>query len=217
MKLGKSIIVISTLLSVPLSAASISTSNGGDVASLLAIAYNNSTLASGGIAAAGYFGSLTDVQVLALSMDIANIDQLTADFLVVGSTTLDSNVPNAGVYAGDFNPVTLPNASKSGNALYSFLGNEATLGASTEWLLWKHTDVIDAQDTITQPDSNSLVVGTEGTMLISGGTFTSSIDFDGAGSDPAVPVNAIRLAAVPEPSTLLLSALGVLGLLRRKR
>lgn len=210
-------LVASLVSSASLSAASVAVNNGGDLNTLTAIASNNSTLASGGIVAAGYFQTLSDTQVLALSTDIANIAALIADFSIVGTTTLDSAVAGAGVYSGDFVNISLPNATRVGTNLYTFLGNQATLVDSTQWLLYQHDDIIDAQDTVSNPDSNALVLGQDGVALISGGTFTSSIDFDGSGSNPSVPVNAIRLAVVPEPSAFLLSAFGGLALLRRKR
>lgn len=217
MRKFKYALVLSLFSCMPLSAATITMSNGGSILDLHAIANNDSTLASGGIAAAGYFTTYTDAQVTNLSADLSNISALIADFTIIGSTTLDSDVPNAGVYSGDFTNVTIPNATKSGNYYYSFLGNAATLGESTEWLLWRHADTIAAQDTVTNPESHALNLGETGSALISGGTFTSEIDFDGPGGDDPFPVNAIRLAAIPEPSALLLSAFAALTVLRRKR
>jgi hypothetical protein len=204
-------------------AASVSLNNvGTSPFTSLAIAYSGtSTAATGGIAAAGYFGTLTDAQVFTLSSDLGNIGALIADFQVVAMTTLDSafggTLSSSGLF--DFNAaaVTLPNASLAGKGLYTFLGNEATLGASTQWLLWDNTDVIDAQDTIAQPDDNSLLMAQEGGALISGGTTNVLIDFTPIMGPSGQSVPAIQLAAIPEPSALLLSTFGVLGLLRRKR
>lgn len=205
-----------------LNAATVSLSNlGSNPFMSLAIAYNGTdTAASGGIASAGYFMTLSDVDVVALSGDLNNIPTLIADFQVVTFTTLDSAFGGAILGSGLFDlndTVSLPNATLAGKGLYSFLGNASTLAASDQFLLWDNTDVIDAEDSVTRPDANSLQMATEGIPLIAGANTNVTIDFTNIGgpSDSSVP--AIQLAVIPEPSALLLSALGTLFLLRRKR
>jgi hypothetical protein len=226
MKILSLISIFSSITVLSGQAASVSLTNigSGGLAEITAITYaGSSTPASGGIAAAGYFLTLSDAQVFALASDIGNIAALIADFQVVASTTLDSAfgglVPNTGLFSLDAPSVSLPNATLSGKSLYSFLGDQATLGVSNQYLLWDHTDVIDVQDTITNPDSNSLVLGREGSALISGGLTTAIVNLSGVDGPSSQSVGAIRLAAVaiPEPSALLLTALGALALLRRKR
>jgi hypothetical protein len=209
---------------MPLCAATVSLSNlGANPFNSLAIVYNGTnTTATGGIAAAGYFDTLSDAQVFTLSSDLGNIATLIADFRVVSSTTLDSAFSGALSGAGLFDlnsSPSLPNATKSGKGLYTFLGDQATLGASTQWLLWDNTDIINAEDTVTNPDANSLLMAQEGASLISGGLTTATINFSPIQGPSESRVPAIRLAAVaiPEPSALLLTALGALALLRRKR
>ena len=210
-------------VTAPVFGASISLNNVGATApTSLAIAYaNSSTAASGGIAAAGYFATLTDSQVVSLSADIANIGTLVSDFVVVGSTTLDSafggGAPGAGLFDANFLGVSLPNSTLAGRGLFTFLGNAATLAASDQWLLWDNGAVIDAQDTPALPDSNSLLMAQEGSALIAGGTTTVNVDLSGIGGPASFQLNAIQLAVVPEPSVALLGALGVLGLVRRRR
>lgn len=204
-------------------AASISLNNVGATPNAsLAIAYaGTSTAASGGIAAAGYFSTFSDSEVATLSADIANIPALIADFVVVGSTTLDSafagGAPGAGLFDANFTGVTLPNSTRAGAGLYTFLGNSASLAASDQWLLWDNTAVVDAQDTPASPDSNSLLMAQEGSALISGGSTTVNVDLSGIGGPASFELNAIQFAVVPEPSVALLGVFGVIGLMRRRR
>lgn len=213
MKTFKTIAVGLIITGGILQAATVSIANFQSASDITAIANPNSTPASGGIVSAGYFAGFTDDEVFTMAMDPGNILTLASSFTSIGSTTLDSQSPNSGLYNANFESVNLMNGTNSGKKLYSFLGNASTLTGSTQFILWAHTDIIDAEDSATSPDSNSLLLGIEGAARFSGGTTTTTIDF-GSGS---TPVNAIRLAAIPEPSTLLLSALGVLALLRRKR
>ena len=191
-------------------------------ATSLVITYSGtSTPASGGIAAAGYFATLTDAQVLTLSADLGNIASLVADFQIVTTTTLDSafggNLPNSGLFDVNNASVTLPNSTLSGRGLYTFLGNQATLGGSNQFLLWNNTDSIDAQDTVAQPDDNTLLMAQEGSALISGRNTTAIVDFSPIGGGSGVAIPAIQLAAVPELSSFILSTFCIFGLLRRKR
>jgi PEP-CTERM motif len=215
-------LILAAVVSAEARSATVDTANYQSVQDITAISYNSGTpsspmTASGGIASFGYFNNLTDAMVVTMAADLGNITALINDFVSVGSSLIDSDFAGLGIYSGSFSP-TLPNGTKAGKFLYSFLGDADTLQASDEWLLWQHTAVIDAQDTVTSPDSNSLLLGIEGMALISDGTFITQIDLDGSGDDPSIEVSAIRMAtAVPEPSTLMLGAIGVLALLRRKR
>ena len=213
-------ILFATCLPSVISAASISLTNigaNGISDALIITRANSSTPASGGIAAAGYFGTLSDAQVLTLSADLGNIATLIADFQVVTSTTLDSVVAGGGLFNLDNGSVVLPNATRAGSGLYSFLGNGSNLLSSTAWILWDNIAIVDAEDSVASPDSNTLLMAQEGVALISGGLTTAVVDFSAIGGAANTQTPGIRLAAVPEPSAFIISALGVLGLLRRKR
>lgn len=197
------------------------TNTGTDVGSSLGIAYSGtSNAASGGIVSAGYFLTLSDSQVatLAASPTVANIAILVADFQSVLTTTLGSLVAGSSLYNASSDTISLPNATKSGAGLYTFIGNSGTLLGSNQFILWDHPAIIDAVDSVAQPDSNSLLLAQEGSPLISGGNTTITVDLSSAGGPSNFQLNAVQfLNPIPEPSTALLGAIGALGLLRRRR
>lgn len=202
--------------------------SGGGISTFnnaLAIVYaGTQTAASGGIASAGFFNTLSDAQVatLAAAPTAIAIATLVADFQVVFQTTLDSydnanGLSGTGLFNGDASGIVLPNATRAGDGLYTFLGDQSSLATSTQVLLWDNTATIAAEDSPTSPDTNDLLMANEGAALIAGANTTTDIDLTAISGPASFTVPAVQLVLVPEPSTVLLSALGVLGLLRRKR
>jgi len=138
-----------------------------------------------------------------------------------GYTSLGSlgfGTANGGVldgYAQGAVNVSLPLGSAAvGQQVYIVVGNAATLAASTEFLVWKPTsnsagNTFTADNPVGGPDS-VLILGSTGTTVV--GNFGFVADIAGSGSQ-----GHFRLAAVPEPSAMLLGAVGALGLLRRRR
>lgn len=205
-------------------AASVSGTNiGGEFATIRPIVTSTgSTAASGGIVSMGYFNnySASEIATLAATPTLANILALAADFVSVVNTTIDGNEAGTGIYnASSAANITLP-AGRNNESFYTFIGNAGSLIGSTSFLLWDHTDTIGPVDTPTTPDSNNLILGTEGSALISGGAASVTISVDNLGGQPGetATFTGIRLFnAIPEPSTALLGAIGALGLLRRRR
>ncbi len=105
-----------------------------------------------------------------------------------------------------------------GNNLYVVIGNGTTLAESNQLLVWKAITNPDGNvftaDSPTGGPANVQVLSSTGTLLF--GTVQSNFDPDGAGTEYTAQ-NAFRLAAIPEPSTSLLAAFGVIALLRRRR
>jgi len=122
------------------------------------------------------------------------------------------SVPGAFAIGADLGDPT----AHVGATLYSFFGNAATLGDSTEFGLYRHSQTLTADPSQPTPPNNYSLLLTGGSLLIGTATTIESTDANlGTNGDT---VNAIQLTtAIPEPSALLLSAFGVLALLRRKR
>ncbi len=98
-----------------------------------------------------------------------------------------------------------------GAELYSILGNAGSLTASDQFAVLRSSDTVGLD--IPAPDDNSILLPNNSTVLL-GTPGTVLYDFgSGAQSTPSLGL----VQAIPEPSALLLSWIGVLGLLRRKR
>lgn len=96
--------------------------------------------------------------------------------------------------------------------MYFLAGNGTTLANSTEFLVFKSNTLFTIAD-----DSSPTAVGVtfrpdQGTVLL--GSILA--DVKTASTDASV-TQGWQMAPVPEPSALLLGALGALGLLRRRR
>ena len=171
------------------------------------------TLLDGGIVSIGYFSAGFDVNA-----NIADQSALVTDFTVLTSALAGSPSPNlGGSFPGfveqaattDFGTITGAN-QLLGRQLYSFIGNQATLLGSSEVALVLLQTIADDVPTPNDYNSNpSSLTPTIGTV----GSFTGNASGFGNATQPTI--QTVQL--VPEPSTLLLSAFGVLGLLRRKR
>lgn len=102
-----------------------------------------------------------------------------------------------------------------GSTVYAVVGNGTTLANSTGLAVWKATsndagNTFTADNPVGGPDLVT-ILDTKGDLIVGSLLPTYDAGF-GIGQRPA-----FQLAAIPEPSTLLLSALGILALLRRKR
>lgn len=180
---------------------------------------------SSGFASSGVF-SLTDLQVTTLantfatSLDITSLKSafngfLGSDDFQTGVDFLFNTGDISGAYAfqsASFNPTAF-----IGQSLYTFIGDGVDLDSSTEFALYRHTTTLTADSVSPTPENTYDLLLTGGTLLI-GGPTTSFLSTDANLGTDGDTVNAIQLVStIPEPSALLLSAFGVLGLLRRKR
>ncbi len=173
----------------------------------------NNTLLTGGVVALGYFGSNSYVPSSSLTdiaLTIANFTTVASAIAGTNSTSLEGSF--AGYVEGA--PVDTPDITGSnpllGRALYVFVGNGATLATSTAWAL---KQVATIQDDVT-PEVTYLANPKDGAAPVIGSIGTHTGNAGGQGSST---YTTLKLAAIPEPSAMLLGAVGALGLLRRRR
>lgn len=169
----------------------------------------NGALLNGGIAAIGYFNggapssSLGNIQ--------ANIDNFVSlHSVIVGAPTADLGQVN-GYYQSSIlqgAQITAGNALL-GQGVYLFIGNAATLAASTQFAIVKVGTFADDNPFVQQYTGDAAAAATAANRVI--GNFDTAVNPLG-GTGPS-----LQLVAVPEASTALLGLLGAVGLLRRRR
>jgi hypothetical protein len=99
------------------------------------------------------------------------------------------------------------NSVFAGN-VYTVIGNAATLGDSSQFLVFKHSTTFSPDPATSGP---AFLKAGQGTLILGQfGFFTANI---GQGVVPAFST----VPLIPEPSAALLSLLGAVGLLRRRR
>jgi hypothetical protein len=195
------------------------------VGSRILVDSTNATLSSG-YAAIGYFSNFSTT----LDFQGATGAQLEADFNILGSsvsTFQDTSFgqPINGIFSVSGSGPTV-DGGVGGNFVdelaFLVIGNGATLATSTEAFIFA-TGVLFSADpstpvTIDLSGDPFRTNGnpSTGTILFGSGDGVANI-FLGA-TDLGQVTNGLKTATlVPEPSALLLSAIGALALLRRKR
>ena len=181
----------------------------------------SNSLLSGTIVTIGYFN---DGFVVANNLATGSWSNLVTNFNILGSAltgnvgttygvSLAGYVEGTPFNTGPYSVISNTNPEFVGRILYGFAGSTASLASSAssgQIALFSigaiGDDTPTAQTYRTDPTSKTVLIG-------SLGSFNGS---PGAGGDSGL-YNTLRLQAVPEPSSLLLGALGLLALLRRKR
>ena len=195
------ILLLATLSSTVANAASISLSNYSTTNSIFQpILDESQSVVSTGILLIGTFAS----------------DPTTAeDVLGTGFTPTDGSISfSNGYFLDTINTQTLTDGDAFvGNPVYVVIGNGTTLANSTLIGVWKATsnsagNTFTADDPTGGPDTIS-VFAEAGSVLI-GNQLTAHDN-----SQNIAP--AFQLVAVPEPSAMLLSVVGALVLMRRRR
>ena len=187
------------------------------------------TVNIGGVISAAT-GLVANVQGTALStggyyIGVGSFD--TVPVIAPGTTNIKPFVDTMNLFATNLSPTTVGNTqgtitgafagiggadpSKFNNRqIYIVVGNAATAVDSTFWaIMTTTTNILFPAD-----------VTTSATATISFGSIANSVMVPNAGTeiDNISPVkDGIGLVGVPEPSAVLLGALGALGLLRRRR
>ena len=98
-----------------------------------------------------------------------------------------------------------------GKTLYVFIG-DVSLAGSNQFAVLKSTETVGLDAPI---DNNNILFSTSTPIF---GSYSSGT-YNGTpyGLDSSVAAQAVNLVAVPEPTAALLGALGMVGLLRRRR
>lgn len=200
-------------------AATVIITNANDGLTDTLYANESNVLLSAGVVSTGYF---------AASVNLADIDTIPELFAALGGfTTITSrdfgltSLTLGGIFAGYADQFSVPGATSIGpvnaapllnRVIYTIVTDAATLGGATltSGFALFQSGVLsgdtpnEVQITVSPPTSGAII----------GGNDTVTGNFGGQGS---ATFNTLTLASVPEPSTALLGALGILALLRRRR
>ena len=162
---------------------------------------------SNGSVFVGTFGSLADsaIQSLGSGSDIAAV------FTVAGSVDIGTTAP-AGLFDATLN-VPGDTSALAGQAIFTVIGNEATIEGSDQFLIYRHSEVNGTGTFVELPSLNGPAIVDASTLsnLVVGEHNNFTSDF-GAGD-----VAAFNLVAIPEPSSTALLGLGGLALILRRR
>jgi hypothetical protein len=181
------------------------------------LAYQNSvspSFAGPGVISWGYF-NITDAQITAASTAATLVNAFQNWNTGTGTFAAPGPGGNRGTF--NFNAAARDLQTGGGNEvfqnknMYVFVGNGTTFALSTEYLVLKTTFTFDPVEsgptaftkTITSANATPLF----GSAVAN--VFTTNADVS--------TTPGWQTAAVPEPSAALLGAIGVLGLLRRRR
>lgn len=226
MKTKLTILLASAVFALPLSAASYLLSfgagadangiqdnlgrafRGGTVAGATFAGVAGGTSAGPGVVATGIFS--TDLLVGLTA------SQLVSAFSNFGNTTTAFSAGGSGGNRGVFSlsaAGTVAGSDFLNQNIYLLAGNGSTLAASTQFFVFKTTSLFTAADDASPTGTEYIFSPTSGTIL-----FGNAVADMKTTSSDATTTPGFRMAvAVPEPSAALLGAIGVLGLLRRRR
>jgi hypothetical protein len=219
MKIKSALLVTSTLVfaAITADAATMFVSNVAVGPGDTLYASSNNSLMNGGVVTMGYFAEgITDAQ-------LDSIPKLVAQLAIPGNYTLvTSAVPGAagptlsGAFAGyadqelatSIGVITGTNALL-GRTVYSIITDAGSLASVTLNSQFALINLGPIKDDV--PDENQYSSNPTGRVPVLG-TF-GAFNGDAGGGDGGYAT----LQMIPEPSAALLGALGVLGLLRRRR
>ncbi len=219
--LASAIASITGLNAGVIAATNINLAGPGDT--IITLNGTNTPLATGFVSA-GYFTAGFDVAAnLTTSLASKDFTPFVNNWnsLITAPFYDENNVgANAfGYYSANVDYGNPGASAPLGSILYTFIGNQATLALSANVLMGGQLALLQSPETINgdtpTPDSNTLSPETSTLRLGSNGGIIN-YDFTPAGGSPGM-TPSIQLYGVPEPSAVLLSAIGALGLLRRRR
>ena len=176
----------------------------------------NNSLLDGGIVAMGVFSG-TGFQEFDIATTIGNFQILASGFAGTNSALLGGAFP--GYVQSVFDTANIEGVNPLiGQDLYVFVGNAATLAASTTFGLFKtatiQSDIPNEQTYLANPFS---AINAGELLLGEAGTFTGNASGLEA-PDAIFPTLKLAAAPVPEPSAAILGGLGALiACVRRRR
>ena len=165
----------------------------------------------------GYIGTGFFSSILDADLDNSTASVLGGDFIQFGSSAVFGFNGIGGVYQAESDGGRIaPLSQFDGKSIYTLLGNSGTVAGSTEFIIFKHGGVNPGSFQVDDTDANAktfvATLGADGVYLLGGPAVGVTVNVGGTN------LPAIQMArAVPEPSMFLLSFLGILGILRRKR
>lgn len=153
---------------------------------------------------AGYFSTTLDFAT-------ATFEDIRTSFVGIDNTPVAAGT-RSGLFTGQTFNGTLSSDLIGKNA-YIVVGNNANLAEATLFAIF------DAKTTFTGPDSFGNSNQTLDALAVDNIVYglLTPVRTQPSGLNNAAFVNGVQLVAVPEPSALLLGAVGALGLLRRRR
>lgn len=160
-----------------------------------------------GFLAVGYFESIADG-----NLATSTVANLNTDFRIFGSSKTFNFTGAYSVSVDDGGRVgPTINTNFVNKFIYTIVGNNSSILLSTEFMIYKHSTQFTADEGFPIDTDIDAYLG-DGSLLV--GLQSGTVDMTG-GSGPVW--DRIQLQPIPEPSTLMLSALGGFALLRRRR
>jgi len=199
--------LFSLLLAGASSAATIAVGRGGATNGYTV--FNPASLGGANLSTTGGFyiavGTYASEPVIS---NLAQFQSAVANFQVFASVNSPTTGTTTGSVTGSF---VATDAAFNGAALYILVGNGTTKENSSAFAILKGDPAA-----FTFPATSGQPSGS-GTVTLTGAAVASPIGIAGTETDVANLPDNLVLAAIPEPSVALLGALGLLGLVRRRR
>lgn len=168
----------------------------------------------------GYFNTLSDAFLQTLTPTTFSSILAGGEFNQFGGNI--PWFPGGGVYQGDATGAILAGSSFIGKNIYTVIGNGASLAASTELLIVKHTGTFGQDNPVFSGTATLDAAGGTGNGTVLWGNLgKTSTDinalFGAGGTEPNYSTLGASTSIVPEPSRAILAGLGLMGFMFRRR